>query len=468
MAEKGNHAVYPYMPNTVPQTRKAMLNAIGKSNITELFDAIPEDIRFGDKTMPLPTPLLSEHALRRYVGGMLKKNKSCDDYISFLGGGIAQHFVPAICDELVRKPEWYTTFLGFYNSDAGKMQLWWEFQSLVTDLVEMELCGWPAQDGTTAVWGSILLAGRVNHGRTEAVVAGNINPERLRSIREVCRAKLDIKVVNVDPKTGLVDMNDLRAKVSDKTACVYFENPSYLGGIEDRGQEISQCAHDKGALVVVSVNPISLGLLETPKNYGADIICGELQSLGVHLQYGGGMLGFVATPFDEKWMAEYPYVVISRYRTVNPDEFGHEMCNWATVSYDKREESGDVTSTNSALWAVPVVAYLTVMGPTGLREVGEVIMGKANYARQQLSTVKGVSLPTSGSTPFMEFVVNFDGTGKSVKEINKALLDYGIFGGHDIAEEFPQFGQSALYCVTENITKENIDSLVDALKEVLQ
>jgi glycine dehydrogenase subunit 1 len=467
MVESGKRVVYPYMPNTVPKTRTEMLDAIGKSSVDELFDAIPEAIRFGDKEMPLPAPLSSEHALRRYVGSILRKNESCDDYISFLGGGVAQHFVPAICDELVRKPEWYTTFLGFYNSDAGKMQLWWEFQSLITDLVEMELCGWPAQDGTTASWGSILLAGRINHDRNEVVLAGNINPERLKGITEVCRAKLDIKLVDVDPKTGLLDMNDLEAKISDKTACVYFENPSYLGGIEDRGDQISQCAHDHGALVVVSVNPISLGLLETPKNYGADIICGELQSLGVHLQYGGGLLGFVATPFDEQWMAEYPYVVISRYRTLNPDEFGHEMCNWATVSYDKREESGDVTSTNSALWAVPVVAYLTVMGPAGLREVGEVIMAKADYARRQLSTVKGVSLPISGSTPFMEFVVNFDETGKSVEEINKALLQHGIFGGHDISKEFPQFGQSALYCVTENLTKSDIDSLVVALREVL-
>ncbi|MGX6977655.1 aminomethyl-transferring glycine dehydrogenase subunit GcvPA [Vagococcus elongatus] len=467
MEKNVKNRIYPYMPNTTPAIRNEMMDAIGIKDISELFQCIPEPIRYGNKELEMPDPITNERDLRRFVTKMLDKNESCDDHISFLGGGVAHHYVPAICDELVRKPEWYTTFMGQYHADPGKIQMWWEYQSMICDLVEMELSGWPAQDGTTAAWGAILTAGRVNHGRTEVLIPENLDPQRMNAIEEVCRTKLKVIKVKIENDTGLIDMDDFKAKLNDKTACVYFENPTYLGSIEVRGQEVADLAHNHGALVVVAVHPLSLGVMETPKNYGADIICGELQSMGVHLQYGGGMIGFIATPFADEWLAEYPYLSVSRNHTVVEDEMGYTVANMGNVSYDRREESGDITSTNSALWVVPVSAYLATMGPDGLREMGEVILGKSYYAKQRLSEIEGITLPIKKAATFMEFVVNYDKTGKTVKEINQLLLEKGVFGGHDLSDEFPQYGQSALFCVTENVSKENIDYLIDVLKEVL-
>ncbi len=467
MQNSNKNPVYPYMPNTLPEVRQEMLDRVGIKSVDELFAHIPEEIRFGDKPLPLPERMASEQALSRYITGILKKNKTCDDYISFLGGGVAQHYIPAVCDAMVQKGEFLTTFMGHYCVDSGKYQVWWEFQSLICDLTGMEMMGWPAQEGATSSWSAILTAARVNSGRKEAVVAGNIDPDKLRNIKEVCRAKLDIKVSKIDEKTGLVDMDDYLSLINENTAVVYFENPTFLGGIEDRGEEIAKYAHEKGAYVVVYVDPISLGLLETPKNYGANVVCGELQSLGIRMQYGGGMSGFVATPYEDKWIVEYPFLALSRYKTVEEGEFGYASMNYETVSYNKRENAGDVTSTCSALWSVAVACYLTLLGPDGLREVGETMAYKAAYAKKKLGELDKVDI-LFDSKSLKEFTVNFDKSGKTVKEINEALMERGIFGGHDLSEGFPQFGQSALYCVTECRTKEEIDYLVESLQEVLK
>ena len=263
-----------------------------------------------------------------------------------------------------------------------------------------------------------------------------------------------------------MDLDDLREKVSADTAVVYFENPSYLGGIECRGNEIAELAHGHGALLVVSVNPISLGLLETPRRYGADIICGDAQPLGVHLQYGGGNCGFVCCPDEERYAVEFPFLMACAMPTGTAGQIGFQMLNFENTSYCLRETAGDITSTNSELWSVPGGAYLAQMGPQGMREVGEYIIANTHYAKAKLDALDGVTVPLA-STPFVEVVVNFDATGLTVAEINKALLGHGIFGGHDISREYPVLGQSALYCFTDVITKSDIDRLAEALQEII-
>jgi glycine dehydrogenase subunit 1 len=459
--------VHPYIPNSSPATFQSMLDTVGAAEIDDLFEAIPEHLRSGHKKLPLPEPLLAEADLWKHVRRMLKKNQHTDDYVCFLGGGVAKHYVPAVCDELVRKPEFYTSFMGFEASDAGKLQVEWEYQSMLCDLVDMGMTGWTTHCGASAGASAVLFGGRLNPDKHDAVVAGNLSPDRKSVINETCRARLNMVFVDVDPQTGLIDIDDYRSKVSKDTAVIYFENPAYLGAIETRGAEICRIAHEHGALCAVSVNPISLGLLEPPRSYGADIICGDTQPLGIHLQYGGGNCGFVACPDEERYAVQYPFVLVTATETDVPGEMGFCEPNLETTSYGLREESGDMTGTNAELWTVPVGAYLAQMGPQGMREVGETIISNAHYAKTRLATVTGVGLPLK-STPFMEVVVNFDGTGKTVGEINKALLDRGMFGGHDISREFPQFGQSALFCFTELITKQDVDNLVASLQEIVK
>lgn len=281
-----------------------MLDFVGTKSVDELFAAIPENLRLSGK-LDLPPPLASECDLKRHVAGLLRKNVSCEEYTSFLGSGVSYHHVPAVCDELINRAEFLTSYLGNVWIDHGRFQVLWEFQSLLGDLLEMDVVGEPTYCGSSAAYSSLLLASRVT-GRREALVPKNIGQERLALIKEVCRAQLDIREVAFDQKTGLLDLEDLKARISDKTAVVYFENPAYLGPIEPRGDEIARVAHENGALCAVWVNPISLGLLETPRNYGADIVCGEMQPLGIHMQYGGGMGGFLAVPDEERFVAEYP------------------------------------------------------------------------------------------------------------------------------------------------------------------
>jgi glycine dehydrogenase subunit 1 len=455
--------VHPYIPNTAPGVRAEMLKYLGLKSTDDLFQVIPERMRMkGDLNIPEAYP--DELALKKFIMSKLEKNKYCGDYTSFLGGGIALHYVPAVVDLMINRGEFLTTFCSDAYSDYGKYEAWWEYQSLMGDLLEMDVVGIPTYCGGTVAYSSVLLPVRVL-GRKECLISSNIDPERLWLMREVTRPQCSLVMVNYDKETGLMDLSDLKAKISDKTACIYFENPGYLGGIETQGREIAKIAHDAGALVSVWAKPISLGLLEAPVKYGADIVCGEVQSLGIHMQYGGGMGGFMAIPDKEEFKREYPFLLINLVETAQKGEYGFGYANWEETSWVLREHSMDYTGTSSALWTIPAGVYLALMGPKGMREVGETIIGMTAYAKKGLAGVPGVRMPLT-ATPFMEFVVNFDATGKNVAEINKKLLDYKIFGGKDISKEFPELGQSALYCVTEMISKEEVDQLVGALQEI--
>jgi len=249
-------------------------------------------------------------------------------------------------------------------------------------------------------------------------------------------------------------------------AAVYFENPSYLGLIEARGDEIAALAHDHGALCVVGADPISLGVLTPPVEYGADIVCGDIQPLGMHMQFGGGHAGYIATRDEEQYVMEYPSRLFGIAPTSVEGEYGFGDVAYDRTSFALREEGKEWVGTAAALWGITAGVYLALMGPQGMVEIGEGIMARSRYAMLHIDEIEGVSAPLFQSPHFKEFVVNFDATAKTVAQINQALLARGIFGGKDLAEDFPELGNSALYCVTEVHTKDDVDRLVEALKEV--
>ena len=227
--------------------------------------------------------------------------------------------------------------------------------------------------------------------------------------------------------------------------------------------------HEAGGLSLVGVDPISLGVLATPPSYGADIVCGDLQPLGIHMNYGGGQSGFMATRDEEKFVMEFPSRLFGIAPTSELGEYG-----FGDVAYDRtsfghhREHGKEYVGTQSALWGITAGVYLATMGPQGMEEVGKIIMANAQYAAKRLSQIPCVKVNPFGSVFFKEFVVDFTATGKTVAEVNKALLAKGIFGGKDLSKDFPALNQSALYCVTEIHTKEDIDTLAAALTEVLK
>lgn len=457
--------VHPYIPNSAPSVRAAMLRAIGIEDVEELFRDIPPHLRFQGR-LDLPPPILAESDLERHVETLLRRNTSCREVISFLGAGCYQHHVPAVCDEIAQRAEFLSSYSGDTYVDRGKYQALFEYQSLLGELVGMEVINAPTFDGGAASATSVRMACRLT-GRSEVLVAETISPERLAVMRDYCRVGITLVPVRCHRERGELDLDDLRARISDRTAAVYFENPSYLGFIETQGQAISALAHAHGVQSVVYVDPSSLGVMAPPAEYGADIVCGDVQPLGIHMYFGGGQTGFIGTRDEERYVAELPSLLFSIAPTRVRGEFGFGWSSFARTSYVRRGQAHEFTGTTQGLWAIVAGVYLALMGPQGMRELGETIMQRVHYAMRRLAEIPGVRCPALAATPFKEFVVGFDGTGRSVAAINRGLRERGIFGGKDLSREFPWLGNAALYCVTEVHTKEQIDRLAEALREVV-
>ncbi|MGZ6219558.1 MAG: aminomethyl-transferring glycine dehydrogenase subunit GcvPA [Syntrophales bacterium] len=461
--------VHPYIPNSPSGIKSEMLKDIGVSDVKELYGEIPEKLRFKRK-LELPKPFLAEHDLKKHVTSILSKNKTCEENLCFLGGGCWPHYVPAVCDEINQRSEFLTNYIGNGYSDFGKLQVFFEFQSQLGELVGMDVVGRPTYSWGKAAGNALRMASRIT-GRSEVVIAKTVGPERLATIRTFCgpvsmSRHLDVKLVDYDPRTGLVDLDDLRKKISSKTAAVYIENPSYLGLIELQCEKISEITHDNGAVSVVGVDPLSLGVIAPPAEYGADIVVGTAQPLGIHMNCGGGVIGFIASRDEEKYVREYPTFLVSITETAEDGQYGFGLSTYERTSFALREKAKDWEGTSVGLWTITAAVYMALMGPNGFWEIGEAIIQKSHYAAKRLSELKGIKVLFPANF-FKEFVVNFDEAGKTVGDINKALLDYHIFGGKDISKEFPELENSALYCVTEVHSKEDIDKLTSVLREVL-
>jgi len=463
---KKDQPAHPYIPNSAPEVKAKMLEEIGVKSIEELYEDIPENLRFKGK-LNLPEAIRSEYDLKRHVESILAKNRSCKESISFLGAGCWPHYVPAICDEINQRSEFLTAYAGEPYEDHGRFQALFEYESLMGELLDLDVVNVPTYDWCQAASTSIRMAGRIT-GRREILISDTVSPERLLAIRNYCRPVVDIKMVNHDPESGLMDLNDLRSKMSSATSGIYFENPSYLGFIEHQGQEISEVAHENGALSVAGVDPVSLGVIVPPSHYGVDIVCGDIQGLGNHMSFGGGQGGFISTRDEERFVMEFPSRLFGITKTSVEGEYGFGDVAYDRTSFGTREKGKEFVGTHTALCGITAGVYLSLMGPKGLQELGQTIMQRSQYAMKTLSEIKGVKAPFFASPHFKEFVVDFRKTGKTVEEINKCLLERNIFGGFDLSSEFSELDNCALFCVTEIHARDDIDSLVHVLKECLR
>ncbi|QVQ52254.1 aminomethyl-transferring glycine dehydrogenase subunit GcvPA [Spiractinospora alimapuensis] len=456
-----------YMANSVPAIKQEMLDAIGAGSVEELFSQLPTEHRLS-RPLDLP-PALSEGELRRHLVDTLAKNGTTERYLSFLGAGCWQHHVPAAVDEVVRRNEWLTSVSGEPSSDHGRNQAWFEFCSQLGELLTMDLVGMPVRSWGVAAGHAIRMASRIT-GRDEVAVVRAIDPERLSVIRNYCEpvempSHISVRLVAFDPETGLMDLDDLREVVGERTAAVYFETPSYLGVIEHQGSEIAAIAHAAGAQTIVGVDPISLGVLAPPVDYGADIVVGTTQPLGVRMNTGGGVGGFIASRDEEAYARQYPTLFVSVTDTAKEGEYGFGLALFEQTSYGLREKGKDWTGHSVYMWAIANAVYMALMGPEGFKDVGELILRRAHYAARRIAMIDGVRVAFPSGF-FKEFVVDFTDTGRSVVDINKELRAHGIFGGKDLSRDFPELGQSALFCVTEVHTQADLQRLADTLSEV--
>jgi glycine dehydrogenase subunit 1 len=463
MAQK--KTVYPYIPNSEPNIKAQMLKDVDASSIDEFYSDIPVELRL-NREMNLPTPLTSEFDLRRHVEGILGRNKTTKQYLNFLGAGCYQHHVPAVCDEINSRGEFLTAYAGEPYDDHGRFQSLFEYTSMMAELLEMDVVNVPTYDGFQAAATALRMACRITN-RNKVLLPETLGRDLLSKISDYLKFDIEIILVKHNPVTGGIDLHHLKELLTPEIAAVFFENPSYLGFLELKGTEICEIAHSHGAICIVNVDPISLGVLEPPIRYGADIVVGDIQPLGMHMLYGGGQAGFIASRDEEKYVMQYPSRLFGIVPTRVKGEYGFGDVAYDRTSFAKREEGNEWVGTASALWGITAGVYLALMGPQGMKEIGEGILYRSRYAKQEIGKIKDVNTEVFGAPYFKEFVVNFTATGKSVATINQGLLDRGIFGGKDLSHEFAWLGESALYCFTEVHTKDDIDKLVSSLMEVL-
>jgi glycine dehydrogenase subunit 1 len=448
---------HPYMANSAPELRRELLDAVGIDDPEALFVQIPADHRLR-RPLDLPPALAAEADLQRHLTRTLRRNVDCETALSFLGGGVWQHHVPAVCDELAQRTEFVTSEWGTPASDHGRNQAWFEFASQLGELLEMDFVGLPVYSWGCAAGHAIRMASRITD-RHEVLVQANLDRERAAVIRTYCEppempSHITVTAVATGAD-GRLDLEDLASKLSENVAALYLETPNAHGVVEIDTGEIAQRVHDAGAELILGVDPISLGVLAPPGQLNADIAVGSTQPLGVHMNCGGGAGGFIASRDEERYARAYPTLQVSIAPTTHEGERGFTMTLFEQTSYGRREDGNDWTGNSVYLWAIVNAAYMSLLGPQGFRELGERILQRSHYAANRIDELPHASVRHGGF--FKEFVVDFE---QPVSDVNAALRERGIFGGGELTRN------SALYCVTEVHTQADIDRLVDALAEV--
>ncbi len=457
---------YPFIPNAQPRIEQEMMREIGVESIDSLYADIPDKYRLR-KPLNLPHAL-SEFEVKKHVEHLLLKNQTCNELPMFLGAGCWPHYVPAVVREIVQRSELLTSYTPYQPEiSQGMLQALFEYQSMICELTGMDVANCSMYDWASALGEAARMAARLRN-RNEILVPKIIHPERLATLKSyVDPIGMSIGSVSFEKENGQVSLADLQHKISDKTAAVYVENPSYLGFIETQVEEISQTTHKHGALFIVGVDPTSLGILKPPGEYGADVAIGEAQPLGNPMNFGGPLLGIMACRDDMSLIRQMPGRIIGLTTTQDERQRGFCMALQTREQHIRREKATSNICSNEALCAVSSAVYMALLGPKGLRELGETIMYKTNYAMRSLSKIGGISTPVFKSAHFKEFTADFSNTGLSVDEVNEQLLQDRIHGGKDISKEFPELRDTALFCVTELHSKQEIDHLAESVSKIV-
>ena len=445
---------WSYLPHT-PCDRQAMLSAIGVAEVEELFVDIPPEVRLR-KPLRLPPPF-SEMELREHLQMLAMKDRDYEQTLCFLGAGAYDHYIPSVVGHIVGRSEFLTAYTQYQPEIAqGYLQALWEYQSLICLLTGMEMAVTSLYDGATAMAEAAMMACGIT-GRNEVLVSRTVHPH-WRDVLATYARDRSMKITTYDYCDGVSDISKLAGLVTESTAAVICQTPNFFGCLEDVGG-LGAIAHKQGALLIAAVNPVSLGLLEAPGSLGADIVVGEGQSMGLPLSFGGPYIGFLAT--RDKWLRRTPGRIVGQ--TVDQDGTrGFVLTIQAREQHIRREKATSNICSNEALCSLAVAVYLCALGKQGLRQVAELCLQKAHYARQTITEIPGFS-PVFGQPVFNEFVVRCP---ISPREINGELREAGVVAGLDLERYYPELAGCLLTAVTEKRTREEIDLLAGLLKEV--
>ncbi|WP_206107078.1 aminomethyl-transferring glycine dehydrogenase subunit GcvPA [Paenibacillus favisporus] len=443
-----------YLPMT-EQDQQEMLETIGVSSLEDLFKDIPDEIHFkGD--LPV-SPGLNEYALTTHLSELAAKNANTDQYASFLGAGIYDHHIPSVINHVVSRSEFYTAYTPYQPEiSQGELQAIFEFQSYICELTGMAVANASMYDGATALAEAGSLASAATK-RKQLLVSSTVHPEARQVVRTYAKG-LGLDVVEVPSANGVTNLAELAEAVSDQTAAVLVQSPNFFGAIEDLAA-IGDLIHASKGLMVVSTNPISLGILEAPGKLGADIVVGDAQPLGISSSLGGPTCGFFAVSQDH--MRRMPGRIVGQTVDRNGKR-GFVLTLQAREQHIRREKATSNICSNQALLALCASVYLSVMGKQGMIEVGQLNLQKSHYAARRLGSISGVSMPFT-SPYFNEFVIKLP-EGTRVAEVNAKLLQKGILGGYDLGRAYSELEGHMLIAVTERRTKEQIDQFAQALE----
>jgi glycine dehydrogenase subunit 1 len=445
-----------YTLNTAAD-RQTMLHAVGADSFDDLLGPIPPAVRLG-RPLDLP-PALSEQELTRLLQGLAARNANADTHACFLGGGAYDHFIPAVVDAIAGRGEYYTAYTPYQaEASQGTLQVGFEYQTMVCQLTGLDVANASLYDGASAAAEAALMAVNITGRTGSVVVAESLHPEYRQTLATYL-ADLGIKVITVPTPHGFLDPDDLKKAVDEHTACVLVQHPNFFGALEEV-EAIGRAAKAKGALFVAAFDPISVGLLKRPGDYGADIAIAEGQCLGNYLMYGGPYLGILAC------RAEHVRKVPGRLVGQTVDRRGNRC--WVLTlqtreQHIRREKATSNICTNQGLLALRATVYLAALGPQGLKETAELCARKAHYAAEQLTQVPGVKM--AFDRPFFkEFAIRVPG---DVARLLARLVDDGYLTGLPLGRYYPALSHCVAVAVTEKRSKGEIDGLVASLRERL-
>jgi glycine dehydrogenase subunit 1 len=449
-----------YIPNRGRHLEE-MLERIGVSSVDELFEDIPESIRLNDP-LDIPGPL-SEWELVRHIRGLAQKNRSLDHWISLLGAGCYDHHVPAAVNHLLRRSELSTAYTPYQSEvSQGTLQAIFEFQTYVVRLTGMEVANASMYDGATALAEAVLMAQRVRRGRKRIILSKTVHPEYRQVVRSLIHP-LGLDVSEPPATEHLeVDWASVLDLLTTETSCIVLQNPNFFGTIEDLDQlkQVAKKAHELEVLfIVVVAEPLSLGLLVPPGQYGADIVVAEGQSFGIPTSFGGPHLGMFAT--KAALVRQMPGRLVGQTRDTHGTR-GFVLTLATREQHIRRERATSNICTNQSLCAVGVAIYLSLLGQCGMQALAALNLHRAHEAIEALDELPGFEVVHRAC--FNEFVVR---TPLSPTILNERLIGKGILGGVDLRRFDPSWENLWLLCCTEKTQSEDIERLAQVIQEVI-
>lgn len=434
-----------YIGNT-DEDREQMLKEIGYPDIESLFKAVPDSVHLKTK-LNIPQAQ-SEIELVNNMKSLSKENLNTDDYACFLGAGAYDHFIPAAIDQLISRQEFYTAYTPYQPEiSQGTLQAIFEYQTMICELTGLPVANASMYDGATALTEAAIMACDATK-RNEILIASSVHPES-RQVLDTYAKFRDMTVVEIAYNNGQVDLDDLKSKINKNTAAVIVQSPNFFGIIEDV-EAVAAIVHENKSLLVVSADPISLAVLKSPGELGADIAVGDGQPLGNALSFGGPYLGFMAV--TDKLMRKMPGRIVGQ-TTDEQGNRGFVLTLQTREQHIRREKATSNICSNQALNALQATIYLTLMGKEGLKKVAQLCFSKSHYAYDRLIAT-GKFSPVFTAPFFKEFAVQ---SSEEISNLNDRLLENGFIGGYDMGKKYPEYKNVWLVAVTEKRTKQEID-----------